>query len=238
MSWRRGEEMQSLNEELSRSKPAQSEARRPRRRPERSTNLLNSTETAPIFLDADLNIKRFTPATRAVANLIASDLGRPLSDIAAKLEGPPLMDDAREVWQSRITRSREIRSPEGTWYLMRALPYRTVTNTIGGVILTFSDVTVTKQAEAILREAQAYFESIVQTVREPARILYRELRWSRPMGHSTNLQHHAADSIARSLCARHGLDIPRASCSTICPPTRSSSFRDYPCSGSGRRCSS
>ena len=111
-----------------------------------------------------------------MANLIASDLGRPLSDIASKLEGPPLMDDAREVLQSLISRSREIRSAAGTWYLMRTLPYRTVTNTIGGVILTFSDVTAIKQAEVILREAQAYFESIVQTVREPLVILDREFR--------------------------------------------------------------
>jgi two-component system, chemotaxis family, CheB/CheR fusion protein len=51
-----------------------------------------------------------------------------------------------------------------------------VTNTIGGVILIFTDVTAIKQAEAVLREAQAYFESIVQTVREPLVILDRELR--------------------------------------------------------------
>jgi len=171
------EEMQSLNEELAtvnaelRAKvddlaDAQSDLQ----------NLLNSTDTATIFLDDDLNIKRFTPAARAVANLIASDVGRPLSDIASKLEGPPLMEDAREVLQSLISRSREIRSPAGAWYLMRALPYRTVTNTIGGVILIFTDVTAIKQAEAVLREAQAYFESIVQTVREPLVILDRELR--------------------------------------------------------------
>jgi two-component system, chemotaxis family, CheB/CheR fusion protein len=171
------EEMQSLNEELAtvnaelRAKvddlgDAQSDLQ----------NLLNSTDTATVFLDADLNIKRFTPAARNVANLIVSDLGRPLSDIASKLEGPPLMDDAREVLQSLVSRAREIRSPEGTWYLMRALPYRTVTNTIGGVILTFSDVTAIKQAEVILREAQAYFESIVQTVRAPLVVLDREFR--------------------------------------------------------------
>ena len=40
----------------------------------------------------------------------------------------------------------------------------------------FSDVTAIKQAEGILREAQAYFESIVQTVREPLVILDREFR--------------------------------------------------------------
>ena len=169
------EEMQSLNEELTTvngelsSKlddlaDAQGDLQ----------NLLNSTDTATIFLDAELNIKRFTPAARTVANLIVSDLGRPLSDIASKLEGAPIMDDAREVLQSLVSRTREIRSAAGTWYLMRALPYRTVTNTIGGVILTFSDVTASKEAEAILREAQAYFESIVQTVREPLVILDRE----------------------------------------------------------------
>jgi two-component system, chemotaxis family, CheB/CheR fusion protein len=171
------EEMQSLNEELTtvnaelRAKvddlaDAQSDLQ----------NLLNSTDTATIFLDADLNIKGFTPAARTVANLIVSDLGRPLSDIASKLEGPPLMDDAREVLQSLVSRAREIRSAEGAWYLMRALPYRSMTNTIGGVILTFSDVTAIKQAEVILREAQAYFESIVQTVREPLVVLDREFR--------------------------------------------------------------
>jgi two-component system CheB/CheR fusion protein len=171
------EEMQSLNEELAtvnaelRAKvddlaDAQSDLQ----------NLLNSTDTATIFLDADLNIKRFTPAARAVANLIGSDVGRPLSDIAAKLEGPPLLDDAREVLQSLVSRAREIRSAEGTWYLMRTLPYRTVTNTIGGVILTFSDITAIKQAEGILRDAHAYFESIVQTVHAPLVVLDREFR--------------------------------------------------------------
>jgi len=149
------EEMQSLNEELAtvnaelRAKvddlgDAQSDLQ----------NLLNSTDTATIFLDADLNIKVFTPAVRAVASLIVSDLGRPLSDIASKLEGPALMDDAREVLRSLVSREREIRSAEGTWYLMRALPYRTVTNSIGGVILTFSDITAIKQAEAQIGQIQ------------------------------------------------------------------------------------
>jgi two-component system CheB/CheR fusion protein len=171
------EEMQSLNEELA-TVNAELSAKVDDLADAQSDlqNLLNSTDTATIFLDADLNIKRFTPAARAVANLIVSDLGRPLSDIASKLEGPPLMDDAREVLQSLVSRAREIRSAEGAWYLMRALPYRTLANTIGGVILTFSDVTAIKRAEVILREAQAYFESIVQTVREPLVILDREFR--------------------------------------------------------------
>lgn len=171
------EEMQSLNEELT-TVNAEIRARVDDLADVQGDlqNLLNSTDTATIFLDADLNIKRFTPAARAVANLIESDLGRPLSDIASKLEGPPLMDDAREVLQSLVSRTREIRSAEGTWYVMRALPYRTVTNTIGGVILVFSDITAIKQAEVILREARAYFESIVQTVRAPLVVLDREFR--------------------------------------------------------------
>src|SRR4029077_7894328 len=171
------EEMQSLNEELAtvnaelRAKvddlaDAQSDLQ----------NLVNSTDTATIFLDADLNIKRFTPAARAVANLIVSDLGRPLSDIASKLEGPSFTEDAREVMQSLVARSREIRSAEGTWNLMRDLPYRTVTNMIGGVILTCDHVTPIRHAAVFLREAQAYSEIIVQTLGEPLVVLDRDLR--------------------------------------------------------------
>ena len=54
---------------------------------------------------------------------------------------------------------------------MRLVPYRTVENVIDGVVLTFIDVTDLKQAEEAAHAAQAYAESIVDTVREPLLVL-------------------------------------------------------------------
>ncbi len=43
-------------------------------------NILYSTDVATVFLDLDLGIRFFTPATKALFNIIPSDIGRPLAD--------------------------------------------------------------------------------------------------------------------------------------------------------------
>ena len=45
-------------------------------------DLLDSTETATIFLDRDLRIRRFTAATESLIKLIPADIGGPISDFS------------------------------------------------------------------------------------------------------------------------------------------------------------
>ena len=49
-------------------------------------NLFESTEIATVFVDRHLVIRSFTPAIASLYNLIPSDQGRPLTDIATRLE--------------------------------------------------------------------------------------------------------------------------------------------------------
>ena len=49
-------------------------------------------------------------------------------------------------------------------------------NVIDGVVLTFMNVTVIKQAEQRALEAQLYTKNIVETVREPLLVLDADLR--------------------------------------------------------------
>jgi two-component system CheB/CheR fusion protein len=56
-------------------------------------NLIASTQIANIFLDGDLRIKRFTPATADVLSLVETDIGRPCSDFSLKLDYPELLED-------------------------------------------------------------------------------------------------------------------------------------------------
>src|SRR6202012_111160 len=49
-------------------------------------NLLSSTDIAVVFLDEQLRVKGFTPAIKDLLVLLATDLGRPLSDLAQKFD--------------------------------------------------------------------------------------------------------------------------------------------------------
>jgi two-component system CheB/CheR fusion protein len=145
-------------------------------------NLLNSTEIATIFVDNDLNIKRFTPQATNMAHLIATDIGRPLEHIATNIEYPELIADIREVNKSLERVVKEIKTKQGDWFQVRILPYRTVDNQIDGAVITFASIDLQKKAQQQLTTlneeleyARQYAENIIDTVREALIILDAEL---------------------------------------------------------------
>src|SRR5262249_19227079 len=71
-------------------------------------NLLQSTQIPTLFLDNALRIKRFTDASTEVFRLIETDVGRPISDIAQRLD-TDLADDLKEVLRSLLPRERQVR---------------------------------------------------------------------------------------------------------------------------------
>ena len=139
-------------------------------------NLLDSTQIATIFLNPDLTIKQFTPTAHRVVPMIAADVGRPLADLVPSLAYERLIDDARDVLRTLTPSERQVHTAGGTWYTMRILPYRTMKDTIAGLVLTFTDVTRARQAETVLSSARDYFEAIVNTVRQPLLVLDAALR--------------------------------------------------------------
>ena len=114
-------------------------------------NLLNSTNIATLFLDGELRVRRFTDQVARVIHLREGDVGRPLSDLATTLVYPQLQAQAREVMQTLVHCEQEIATTDGAWYAVRIMPYRTLTNRINGVVITFVDITVAKTLEARLR---------------------------------------------------------------------------------------
>jgi two-component system CheB/CheR fusion protein len=134
------------------------------------SNLLSSTNIAVVFLDTQLLVRRFTPAVQDLLELIPTDIGRPISHLAPKfstLEGErspheALRRAAQAVLDSLTPAENEVRSHSGRWYLQRTLPYRTSDNHIGGVVLTFVDITRRKLAERSLAEMQARLEAALE----------------------------------------------------------------------------
>ncbi len=112
-------------------------------------NLMDATAIATVFLDRELRITRYTPAAVALFNLIATDLGRPLADLATRLDYPQLTGDAQRVLERLVPIEREVGVPGGKWFLSRLLPYRTMDDHIGGVVVSFIDITQRKLAEDV-----------------------------------------------------------------------------------------
>jgi two-component system CheB/CheR fusion protein len=148
------EEMQSLNEELTAlNGQLQETLERQRTTSNDLKNVLYSTDVATLFLDTQLDIRFFTPATRSLFNVIPGDIGRPLSDLHSLSIDGELLNDAQSVLRDFLPVEREIKTESGAWYVRRILPYRTQDNGVEGVVITFSDITERRLAADALKAA-------------------------------------------------------------------------------------
>jgi two-component system CheB/CheR fusion protein len=148
------EELQSLNEELQTlNGELQSKVDDLTWARNDMNNLLNSTEIATVFLDSEMQVRRFTTHSTRLFKLIQGDVGRPLTDVATDLEYPQLIDDAQAVQRTLVFQEKAVTTQDNRWYRVRIMPYRTQENLIDGVVMTFIDITEIKQLEAALRRA-------------------------------------------------------------------------------------
>lgn len=148
------EELQSLNEELTAlNSQLQETLERQRTTANDMQNVLFSTDVATLFLDRQLNIRFFTPATRALFKVIPSDVGRPLADLASLAPDAALPGDAQAVLLDLASVEREIVA-NGRCYVRRVLPYLTEDKKAEGVVITFTDITERKNTARALEFAK------------------------------------------------------------------------------------
>jgi two-component system CheB/CheR fusion protein len=154
------EELQSLNEELTAlNSQLQETLERQRTLGDDLQNILYSTDVATLFLDLDLRIRFFTPATKSVFAVISTDIGRPLADLAALALNDGLDDDARVVVATLEPLEREIQTKDGVWFRRRILPYRARGDRVEGVVITFTNITGRRQIATALEAAKKQAES-------------------------------------------------------------------------------
>jgi two-component system, chemotaxis family, CheB/CheR fusion protein len=170
------EELQSLNEELNTvNTQLQSKVDELEDRTNDLNNLLNSTDIATLFLDDHFRIRWFSPPVRNLFQVIQTDIGRPITDIAQSLHDETFIDDAKDVLRTLQPKEKEVQGSEGRWHFRRILPYRTDDNRIDGVVVTFSEITERKRGEEALESAKEYAERIVDTTRQPLVVLDKSL---------------------------------------------------------------
>lgn len=151
------EELQAVNEELTTvNTELQIKVADLSRANNDMNNLLAGTGIGTLFLDHDLRILRFTPATSTIINLIPGDVGRPITHIATNLvDYNRLVPDVRAVLDTLENFETDVQTAQHRWYTMRIQPYRTLDYVIEGAVITFVDITEVRQAREALRRVTA-----------------------------------------------------------------------------------
>jgi two-component system CheB/CheR fusion protein len=164
------EELNTINEELQRRNVESTQVSNDLQ------NLLSSISIPILMLGGDLRIRRFTPLAERIFNLIASDVGRPFSDINHNLNIPNLEQQILEVIRTLNFKAQEVQDNEGHWYDLRIRPYRTIDHKIDGAVVVLVDIDELKRSARQIIAARDYAEAIVATVRESLVVLDTDLK--------------------------------------------------------------
>ena len=133
------------------------------------TNLLESISIPLVMVGRDLRIRRFTRAMEPMMNLIASDVGRSITDLQPQMELPDLRRLLLDAMQGGNRKPCDVRDPHGRWYSLRILPSLGTDGKTDGAVMMLIDIDAAKRG-------LDFAEAIVETVREPLVILNQNLQ--------------------------------------------------------------
>lgn len=133
--------------------------------------LLGCIDIGVIFLDRQLNIRKYNSSAQKIINFRASDVGRPLKDLNHNLNCDNLVEIIEDFLQTQRPIKLEIENLRTKEFLLMKLhPYGSKSHSGEGVVLTFVDISDRKQTEQTLKY-QAFYDSLTEL---PNRLLFKE----------------------------------------------------------------
>ncbi len=112
-------------------------------------SLIRAIRTPTVFVDHRLVVQRYTPQAASVFRLREGDVGRPLEDVNHILEYPGLFDDVRTALTTGEYMKREVEAQGGRRFIADVLPYRVRPGEGNRAVLTFVDISETRDASRL-----------------------------------------------------------------------------------------
>jgi two-component system, chemotaxis family, CheB/CheR fusion protein len=127
-------------------------------------NLLSNSGVAALFIDENLDLRRFTPETGRLLQLVDQDLGRPLSRLKSDHLDQDLFTLAKLVQDTSEPLAKELRTNGGEQYLLRIYPYMIAPEAYSGIVMNFVNISGLRQAESALNERSLRMETLLDVI--------------------------------------------------------------------------
>jgi two-component system CheB/CheR fusion protein len=136
-------------------------------------NLMESTGVGTLFLDENLEIRKFTPQVSRLFKIVDSDIGRPVSHLNHYLKKIDLLKVLETVHRTNQRVEKEVRTTTGKWFLMRVMPYQIGSESFSGLVLTFIDIDDLRKSEhslkttvTALNESESKFRILAEHIQD------------------------------------------------------------------------
>ena len=162
------EELESTNEELTTVNEEMSNRNVDLNRLNNDlVNLQDSIKLAIMLLGRDLTVRRFSPQAEKQFDLLAADVGRPISHLRHALvltDGSDSLLDLETLCAEVIAdvreQEREVRDKDGRWHSLRVRPYLTRDNKVDGAVLVLVNIDELKRKERAVGESEARYRAM------------------------------------------------------------------------------
>jgi two-component system, chemotaxis family, CheB/CheR fusion protein len=156
------EELQSVNEELyTVNAELQSKIEELTELNTDMNNLMKTSQVGTLFLDSQLIIRKFNEVAAETTGLMNSDIGRPLKHLSFEQFYPEFKQEAAEVLELLRLREHEVLLKDGTWFLIRMVPYRTQQGAADGIVISFFNITSLKQSQQQVERGSELLHKVI-----------------------------------------------------------------------------
>ena len=124
-------------------------------------HLFENLDVGLLFLDSDLTIRKFTPMIAKRFELLPRDVGRDFSTFSHHLHRVELVDDIRNVIETRVPFRKEIQTESDEWFMLRIQPYR-ARGKVDGAVVELFDVTKVKSNRSELHRTVSRLTAVTQ----------------------------------------------------------------------------
>lgn len=127
-------------------------------------NLLANIKIGTMFLDENLELRKYSSEIKKIFKISGGDVGRHVSYLLHSIVGINLFELISDVDKNGTGKELVIVTQEGSSFLMSILPYKIGNGIFSGIVLSFVDITEYKKIQNALYQSENRLASLFKTL--------------------------------------------------------------------------